>query len=383
MNVKQNLLFLFIIYIVFASSFISDTTAKGINSLIIVLFFIAIAIKMKWDLRLYYSRKLYIYFIPFLVTPIIPLYSYNQNIIDTIWVQHQTLYVLAYFFFWYIKPSEKSIVKLLMLITIIYFLIRVLQNVLYPMEIVASSLKFERGVVRFSLPGDYFVVLFGFYSLRNIMKRKSFLINIFFWLISFISILLIGTRVLIIGFMAVSLFSIFLNRLNIRLIVFITLLVGLIIFLVIQFNLMEIIDNVLRLTQDQVAKGENYTRVQSFLFYVTDFDVNIFSFLFGHGYQEHTSQFGKIIEHYQLIYNFHASDIGIFGIYYYYGFIFTVGILYIYKKVYQISGTNEALKLFVIFVLLISPTLTLVNHYDSALTTGLVLYLSELNSIKT
>jgi hypothetical protein len=138
-------------------------------------------------------------------------------------------------------------------------------------------------------------------------------------------------------------------------------------------------------SQKNASMGEEYIRVRTARYFMTDFYKSPLAYITGNGMFYQHSNYGRLIEHNKLVYSYTLGDIGIIGNYALFGIFFILGVLSILTK--SLSLKLESDYTFIrYFILVVAIGLIMSDAFaDSSFITLIVclMYLIDVSNTST
>lgn len=283
---------------------------------------------------------------------------HGQSLLDSISVTIINLTYAFYFFIIYKNPRKDQIIKLLVFLGVCWSIINIVQQFSSPFVLfMEQKFSVRNGLINFFIFGKDLGVLIIFYFFNSLFTRRSISKNIIGLFIGLGAIYCLGTRqiFLTIGFcLVVGLF--YYNKINFKHLCLLVILFG---FLFFNFD---------KLFGEFIAMSSNddwsvQARQLSWYFYGYEYNgSNIISIILGNGREMTTSAYGKEIDAFQNYFGegrgYWRDDIGVVGLYSYYGLVYVVVIISYFIYVFRNFKYIPAfLRMYVWYTLLTSATL--------------------------
>jgi hypothetical protein len=288
--------------------------------------------------------------------------NYNQSPVQSIIVSH-----VFYPFFTYLllvqidfkKEDLLLIIKILFWITLLVFIIDVLTfpNALFAWDMDEGP---ERGALGLFFYGQGFTILGALIYLEKYFSSGKFRYLIPY-IISFVFIVILtGSRTYFFALSISSLFVVIYSLKNIRSLnrkFYITVILCLIGFTG-AYYLQDRFSNLVDLTRGQFLNYASDIRVKCMIYYATEFQNGFFTQIFGNGYPYPASELGtKILT--AKSNGFYVSDIGILGLWSYFGVLSVLAWALIFVKVFNRRYFRQNIVIVAFFLyLLINAFLT-------------------------
>lgn len=309
---------------------------------------------------------------------------------------HTANALLSVFFFYLMKQriSTRSVMQSIWILLIIGTIFHIGAICTYPNNIFCYSEQFQeggegsldsRGVIRFAVPCNDFVVMGIFYALN---RRKQSKWYYFLLLFLFVLLSLRGTRTPVFATIIISALYVGWNyKHKIRL--FIIMLFGVAMMPSFYNHILESNSNnpivkYIQLTDKQIDANENEEdiRIQMAKYYIFDYNTNIAQLIIGNGSPSLESKYGQDIEKNKETKSYYLSDVSYAMIFVYYGLL---GLFVYYLLLKQTIKINvkpdfEYSKLFILYFFFTSITGSYLMTRFLYMSFGL--YLMEQNRIK-
>jgi len=305
--------------------------------------------------KLEFSKGILILLSGVLLSSISAWLFFKQPLSITLVTQRYLYFYLFYYFLHFSKFNIEILKKIILLFAfvfavIFYYLYLTLDN-----SIVNTNFLVERGTVRISLPGIFFIEVALFYFLQQMIRLKK--IEYLFLVVIFLLInILTGTRLIIFTVLFVIFLSLknsFKNYSKFRtsLSVFIVITLGIIFFTIIEQVFMLLIYDVTNNT------GNYAIRIESIRFYFSNLFPSIFTYILGNGLASELTNYGQEIFYYKKQYGLYQSDIGLFGEYVRFGILFIAGVVILVIKMLK-NKSNDYITYSFYFIIISSVFLS-------------------------
>lgn len=343
----------------FTIVFIPEAIQKGAHipaiGLIVALLVLLLIYDHSKPIPKSFSLPIILIFIAMIISMFAAYVFQDQRISITLWSQRAIYYYLFYFLLSRFRLHPEFILKLIIYMGVVYMTIYIIQNIIYPIELVSYRLFSDRSTLRIFLPGAGYYQL-GYYLCLYRIFRKFRIFDLLYILSALVVTVLLGSRQLIASIILVSFLFLILNRVvKAKLI-----LVPMIILSVVPFYYLfqDVFEAMLEVTTSQSAGLTENIRFRSARFFLTDFMHHPISYITGNGAEGNNSLYGLKIQKYGLKYGFYQSDIGLIGDYVKYGILFVVGVALSLFKVFkkELIGQEVFVKYFMLGVTLMLLT---------------------------
>lgn len=302
-----------------------------------------------------------------------------------------TFFNLSYFIFFLLlfwKIREKDLIKMLIAFGLVFSLIELIQEFTYPRVLFynaqqdqggAADLGMRNGLYRFRMAGVDFAVFLFFYSFQSLMKKINIKYIVFLF-VGAIGIYLSLTRQIMAASLgAAVLVYVFAKKNKFRNLIVLG------IFLLIIYSNMDVLFGAF-INQTNTELDSDYIRFLSYNFYGVEWNHgDLLRCIIGNGfpYWNLTSPYGREINDLQSV-GIYASDVGIVGMYAFYGAIYVVFIVtflvYAFRNYKYMEPYVKMYLLYSTFTLVMLWSFGF-DFYGTA-RTGLFMYLIYLNIIR-
>jgi hypothetical protein len=275
-------------------------------------------------------------------------------------------------------------------VTIIYVLLYLVQFlnpsiILFSEGNVVGDNGFEerRGIVRVIFPGVGIFWLGIYMALVKATQGKNFWMMIFFLVLVLLGLLIPimqVTRSYIVPTLIIYTYH-FVKKINFSKMIILTFSIVVCTFLMFE-TISPAIEGMIRQSEETAQDGKKDMRYATSYFFLNEFSPSILNNLFGNGMGHSTAEYGRYLESLARS-GFHISDIGIIGVYIYFGIPFVIGWILIFYKVIKASLPEKYnyIKYYffnIFFALLVGSTFYHVNY---AISTVFALYIFQKNLI--
>ncbi len=326
----------------------------------VTILFVILNYKKSYNNRL--TLPVFLLLIALLISCFSALYSWNQNLLDSM---RGVLFFMSYILFFLLlvlKFRVQDVEKIIIILGVLFIIVYIITFVSYPRLIFGNIDHWgdERGFQRIITNGLGFLFLFSFYSLSRYLDKREFRWLIIY-LITLICIVMTLTRTLIsISFILSALYilrkSSYLTKI---LSIFI---IGSSIYLISQMSFFKFLTIE---TQKQSENWQNDIRVRSADFYLHHFSPNTFAKIFGNGIPSQNSGYENYVNRIKIRYGYYLSDIGYIGLYVKYGLLAVIALFIFFYRITITKIPEEYLyiKYFLYFVFIISIIIESVTSY--------------------
>lgn len=308
-------------------------------------------------------------------------YFHNQPLARSLYEQRDVYYYLSYFLFHQMRLHKKFFEKLIFYFGIAYLLFYIIQFLVYPNVLFDVSMMKDRNTLRISLPGVTFAFLNYFYCLQQFFIKRSIKYVIVMILTLIISILLGGRQVVFMLFFVTILFLLINRHVKYKPAILVLAVTGLI---SIYLSFQEVFNAFVQTTVETKEAGSQYIRVRAASYFLFNFSPNEWTYIFGNGNPSGTSSYGRTIERLMDEQGFFISDVGMIGVYVYYGLFFVLGSIALLIKALtlKIHEQSKYIKYYLIMVLQAILTGTGFMRSEFIVAYCIMLYILDISASK-
>ncbi len=313
-----------------------------------------------------FKGPIYLLFICLIVNSISCLIYHDQDIVATLVAMRYFLYLGIYFVLSNAKLSKFYLEKIIVYGATIYLIVFLIQVVIFPLKIVPTGRidGLDRGLLRFRIEGAGFLMLAGFLFLNRFIlyKHKLQLIKYF---ICLAGLFMLGFRTLLIVAILCSVVLIFrtLNK-PLKIVPYLIFISVALYFIYNVPFVNDFINNSSEETSNQLEAGNDYIRFQTFDFYFNKVNVDELSLIFGNGFPQEDSGYGKMVTSQGVESNGYIfADIGLIGFAIIYGILSLVALLWISFKAIFYKLPKDSIYLSIYFLYLLLSSITTVEIY--------------------
>jgi hypothetical protein len=324
-------------------------------------------------------------FLMMILSMIMSLFFWDQNLILSYRVTASYLAILYFFFLTKTKPNLVFMEKIIWFFCILYLILWVYGMLKAPDLVFGVETEFgindSRGIFRLSLAGRGFLVVAFFIAISKFVETSKK-----YWIVIFSSLFLVivmhvTRQVIAISFIVGLYYLLKKNK-------YLWLWLGLSVFLSITFiNLKvdsnSIVGKLVTLSENQFEErnsGEENIRIEEYKYFFTQYNKNSWTILFGNGVPHSESAFGKTELQLNTGKDFYASDVGYAEIYIRFGLLglLLYGLI-LYKVIRQdVPPKYMYAKLFMLYILITNITASWIFH--DVIVISICLYILETNS---
>ena len=312
--------------------------------------------------------NLKIFVISFTVLPFIsfiPAYVlHNQSFVSSFFAANFTLAYLLFFLYFAISFPPRTLLKILCWFGLIWCLIQCIQQITYPhywfatrMDTFEKSIEIRNGIYRYNTYGIPFGLIFLFYSFQRFFDvgKKKYLMGI---IIGLIGAYLTATRQVIASSVLCLLIGLFIMGKIKGRYLFVFLVVSFFIYL----NADSLFGDFIEMTEEV---DEDYVRFITYNYFGLEYNKGeLLPFLFGNGidFQSNVfySPYGNEIMKLQEL-GLHRSDIGIVGMYSYFGIFYVIAVLSFF--IYSIRNRKYIEPYLQMYILYMLMTTVMLFHF--------------------
>ncbi|WP_341226036.1 hypothetical protein [uncultured Arcticibacterium sp.] len=279
------------------------------------------------------------------------------------------IYLLIYFQLQKVHLTIDWIEKGIIIGAILYMSAFTLQYILFPFKILdyGSITEMERGLLRFRIEGAGFLMLATFLALNRFIEKRSIKFLIFYT-IGMVFLFMLGFRTLLVAGIISSFYLIIKLSKKPSLIVrntIISIALSSPLLLVDEVN--SYITEMTEISEKQINSGDDYIRKRTFKFYMEKVNIDEISLLFGNGFPQENSKYGKITHSGSKLYGYIFADLGIVGFAIIYGLIATLFFLLILIKAIRIKTDREYYYLSAYFLYIFIACFTTAELYRAGI----------------
>lgn len=340
---------------------------KGLELLKFISFLILIGMLLKTFLERKFSRRKKInwskidksvmaFSVIILISIIIAYLVWNQTIYDS-FKGYSSFYTVALYFIFVVNKIPETvlinIMKTIFFITLLVFLIDIITITDPPFS---WKIMERRGGLTIIFFGQGFTVLGGLYYLNKFFTQKKFFFLLIYFLVCFLLIYYTRLRVYSAGIICSGVYMLILFSKKIITKIFIIISVLLFAGIVINSDLIneEIKDT-------SIEQSENINDDVRFLaqgYYYTTFQKSFLTYVFGNGIPSGKSELTVKTEKAKDNFNFYISDLGISGVFVYFGLLGALIWVYFFISVFNLQTHKSLLFVKAYFVFMFFSILT-------------------------
>lgn len=281
------------------------------------------------DIKLNFKVAITVLIISSFPSFFVALSYHNQSLSGSLLANQIIWFYLLYFFVHVYKVPAKFLIRTLVIIGVLVVALFYVQYFLYPKVIMDIPFLKSRGTLRILVPGMLCTQLAYFFFLDRFFKSSRFL-DLILSLVALSVFVLQGSRQLIFSMVFLTLIMLFFHKkVQSRFLkVGIIILASLAVFLIFR----DIFIELARVSTSQVEEFGEGVRIKAARFYLTDFQSDGWTYLFGNSRPASGNFYGRKLELFAYKYGYYITDIGIIGDYVRYGIIFVIAGLFMLLK---------------------------------------------------
>ncbi|MFO7924699.1 MAG: hypothetical protein R6U58_13505 [Bacteroidales bacterium] len=305
------------------------------------------------------------------------VYFNNQSWGITLYQQRHMYAFLFYFLLFYLAPRPQWIIDLLFYFGIAGGVIFIVQYLLYPTLITDAKIFLDRGTIRMNLPGTYFMHIGFFLSVDRFFTTKKMKYGAGAMLLFLVAVLS-GFRSILALYILLSTGYLLANRQVKNKVLLFSLYSVIVISGFFAFH--SIIMEMKESAEREGSQGTSYIRVRAADYFMSMNDNKKSAYIIGNGEPTERSAYGRRLAMISLRYGYYLSDIGIVGLFFKYGLLTSLMVLYIIFKVLFAKTDKRTvfIKLFFLFqLLLIFNSITSFEILSGIVAISMMLYLVD------
>ncbi len=337
--------------------------AVGIGMIFLLLLFFVYQENNSESIKQNFKIPIFILLISLVPNMIVSAYFHDQSIFRSIYEQRDIYFYLSYFLLHKMRLEKQFLERLIFYFGIVYVIFYVLQYAVYPNLIFDVRVIIDRNTLRIGLTGFTFALLAYFFSLHSYFVKRGIKFMVVSLAIIAVSILMGGRQIVFMLFFVTILYLIINKHVKYKSLVILLSLVG--IFLV-YLAFEEIIVSFVEVTKETTSKGIENVRLRAIRYFILEFFPNKWTYIFGNGNPSITSPYGRTIIRLMEEQGFFISDIGIFGVYVYYGFFFVVAVYVLLFRALLLKTSSDSIYIKYYLLMVLQATLTGTGFIDSS-----------------
>jgi hypothetical protein len=343
----------------------------------LLLFFIVYGEKKEYT-KLNFKPYIIILLISVIPSMITSAYFHDQSLGRTLYEQRDIYFYLLYFLLHYMSLNTKFLERLIFSLGILYGVFYIMQYFLYPTMIFDVQVLVDRNTIRMNLPGVSFGILNYFYSLNKYFIERRFKYIVAMSLMLIVSILLGGRQVVFMLTFVTILFLVINRHVKYKPAILLLSFVGL---FAIYVAFEDIFKGLFIATQQTTKMGSEDIRIRAVRYFLFEFFPNKWTYIFGNGNPSSTSPYGRSIDRLMNEQSFFIDDVGMVGVYVYYGAIFVLfSFIILIKSLFlKISDRGKYIKYYLIMVLQATMTGTGFMNSSFIVVYCIMLYILDLS----
>ncbi|WP_432328398.1 hypothetical protein ACRQ5D_01940 [Mucilaginibacter sp. P25] len=285
----------------------------------------------KPQVPLLFKKEIFFIYASVTCSTVMAAVYHKQGLSTTLVTQRFMYFYLVYFALGALNVSSANVEKALKYTAIFFGCMYFLQYLVYPaMVFYFPKVQIERSTLRFRVDGFEFLIFLAAFSINRILNK-----NILFYpllILSLVVNLLSGSRFLV----AITVFTIGLvafksKNVSFGLKVFVVVLFALSVFFIIPSTYVSTITET---TQKELAQGSDYIRIPAAYYYLTTYNTDIPTWIFGNGVYDANSSYGLQVLAIGENFGYYLGDIGFIGEFVRFGiFYFVVICVLLYRAI--------------------------------------------------
>jgi len=332
------------IFIPYSVGVLSQLVACGLMLLLIILRLVYQPEKL---IKMNFAGPIVILIFAVLPSYLIAQVSHNQAFLTSAFANRIIWFYLLYFFVHVYHISVKYVIRVILFTGLLAVGLYYVQFFLYPKVVLNIVIMESRGTIRLFVAGMLCTQVAYFYFLNRYFENNR-LSDLLLSLISLSIFVLQGTRQMLFAIMLLTLVNLFFSK-RVRgrfLKIGIITLASLAVFLIFR----DIFIELTRVTTSQASDLGGGVRLKAARFFLTSFQDNGWSYIFGNSNSGSGSIYNQKMELYAYKYGFYITDIGILGDYIKYGLAFVFAGLYMLAKagLIKVSSRYRYLKYYIV-----------------------------------
>lgn len=362
---------------------------KLINFIPVIIYFLHVILTRK-KRNGFFSFPVLIFILSLISGAISAYLYYNQTLIQSFTITSIFFPFITYLLLVQLNFNREQVIYVVMITFWMTLLIFSIDYFTFPNTSFASQSDEEetRNAFKIIFQGQGFTILGSLIYLHNYLTSKKLYNIIPFVLASGFIIFLTGSRTYFFALIISSIFVIiyylvFIRTNNSKIFLILPLLVVLYIS---AYYLQSFIINLVDITTNQISDMSNDIRVECMKYYSTTFQKGIFTQLFGNGLPHSESELGILAAKAQAS-GYYVSDIGIVGLWSYFGIFSVIAWIIIFKKIFTIKFISQNLVVVSFFIYIFINSFIVYTLFDPgyilAYIYALYLYVPKTDKTKT
>jgi len=323
---------------------IAEITAMG---LMLILILLRLIYQPKSLIRMNFAGPILVLILSAIPSYFIAQSFHDQSFLVSTFANRIIWFFLLYFFVHVFQVSVKAIIRMIIAIGIFVVVLYYIQLTIYPKVLLDIVMLKSRGTLRLLVAGMLCTQVAYFYFLNRFFENSR-LKDLLLSLLILSIFVLQGSRHAIIAIFLLTIVMLFFSR-RVKgrfLKVGIVVLASFSLFLIFR----DIFIELTKVSMSQVGGFEGGIRLKAAKFFLTNFQPDEWSYIFGNSRSGSGSIYSQRSELYAHKYGFHLSDIGILGDYIRYGILFVIASVYLLVKSigFKVSPEYRYLKYYII-----------------------------------
>lgn len=283
----------------------------------------------------------------------IPAYVFHdQSFFSSIRGYRHYYVFFLYFILFKLNFSYDQVLKICIILFYTTLLIYLVDYLTFPNSFFADNSFERRGALTIRFAGQGFTVLGTFYSLSVFFRTNKFLFFILFVVAFCFNALFSASRILLLALIVNTIFMLiyYRKRINRYLIYFLPLLIIAIVLGV--YFLETYVLGLFNLAVEEISSFESNIRFLAMKYFTSDFQPSLITKLIGNGLPQVSTSYNDAFERIES-YGFYTSDIGLIGLWVYFGLLAVISWLIIFKRIFisKTDDNNIFIKTYFIFLL--------------------------------
>lgn len=362
---------------------------KLVNFIPVVIYFLHV-ILTRQKRNGFFSFPVLIFILSLLCGAISAYLYYNQTLIQSFTITSIFFPFITYLLLVQINFDREQVLSVVMFMFWLTLLIFTVDYFTFPNTLFASQSDEEetRNAFKIIFQGQGFTILGSLIYLYSYLNTNKLYKLIPFIFASGFIIFLTGSRTYFFALIASSIFIIIYYLLNIRTSKSKIYLISslLVVLYISAYYLQSFIINLVDITSNQISNVSDDIRIECIKYYSTTFQKGIFTQLFGNGLPHSESELGVITAKAQAS-GYYVSDIGIVGLWSYFGMFSVIAWIIIFKKIFTIKFIGQNLVIVAFFIYIFINSFIVYTLFDPgyilAYIYALYLYVPKTDKIKT
>lgn len=273
--------------------------------------------------------------------------SWEQSFLDSLIETAPYMIWIFFFYLLHLNISVKTVEKIILFYGVVYTLLYFFQlanssTIFFGTSLSAGNeYSVDRGISRIIFPGGGMFVLTAFMALNKFTtKEKGKWLWFLFAILGIVIPVLQVTRMFIAGMLLIYLYHFIQKESFYKKALIMAGFVGVTLFVANYNN--QLIKGMKQASVNDAKRGQDYVRVLSSTYFLTDFSPNIISRVFGNGAPRlATSEYGHTVQNLNERKTFYLEDDGIVGMYAMFGVLPVIAYIMIWYKSFTLKLPKE------------------------------------------